>query len=258
MKITTFITGCALALAVLLFAQKHRPEATPVTFHGVVDLTRTDPSSSDSLLASTRRGEQTDTGTRKMASAGSILRSTSTATRIEAPALYAKSLWTVDQIPPERLVGQLAVLDVRAEVKNNPGYEISMNDIMRWEKANGQIPLGAVVVAETGWKPGKSIDEKTGAKQLPQVPGYSGEAAKFLVEARNVRGLGIDAPRLHFGTGSSWNSPVSQYTLSHSVYHLENIASLERVPATGAVVMVAPMKLQGRADGPVRVLALVK
>jgi kynurenine formamidase len=51
---------------------------------------------------------------------------------------------------------------------------------------------------------------------------------------------------------------VHEYTLAHRVYHLENIPNLDRVPDAGAVVVVAPMKLEGEVDGPVRILALTR
>ena len=239
MKITTFVTGCSLALVVFLFAQRRQPQALPVTYHGIVDLTQSYPA----IVDAAQRNHDSP-GKHEARSVRAE------ATRIEAPAQYARSLWTVDQIPPERLVAKLAVLDVRAKVRNHPGYEISVEDISQWEHANGQILPGTVVVAETGWTP----EER--AQTARPAPGYSEQAARFLVEGRNVLGLGIDTPRVD--PGSSANSLVGQYTLSHSVYHLENVGSLERVPASGAVVMVAPMKQEGRTNGPVRVLALVK
>jgi kynurenine formamidase len=87
-------------------------------------------------------------------------------------------------------------------------------------------------------------------------PGYSSDAAKFLVEGRAVLALGIDT--LSVDPGSSKTLAIHQYTLAHSVYHLENVANLERVPDAGAVVVVAPMKLEGEVDGPVRILALTR
>jgi kynurenine formamidase len=87
-------------------------------------------------------------------------------------------------------------------------------------------------------------------------PGYSEDAAKFLVEARNVMGLGIDTPGVDYG--SSRKLPVEQYTLAHSVYHLENVTNLDRTPGNGAVVVVAPMKLEAHAEAPVRIFALVR
>lgn len=47
-------------------------------------------------------------------------------THLDAPAYFAKGMWAVDQIPPERLVRPLAVLDVRARAKVNADYEVSM------------------------------------------------------------------------------------------------------------------------------------
>jgi kynurenine formamidase len=82
-----------------------------------------------------------------------------------------------------------------------------------------------------------------------KFPGYSEDAAKFLVEARNVLGMGADIRS---------KSVSDDYTLSHSVYHLENVANLDQVPGNGAIVVVSPMKLEGKTEGPVRLLALVR
>ena len=87
-------------------------------------------------------------------------------------------------------------------------------------------------------------------------PGYSEDAAQFLVEGRGALALGIDT--LSVDPGDSKTLAVHQYTLAHSVYHLENVANLDRVPDAGAVVVVAPMKLEGQVDGPVRILALTR
>jgi kynurenine formamidase len=87
-------------------------------------------------------------------------------------------------------------------------------------------------------------------------PGYSEDAARFLAEGRNALGLGIDTPNLQ--RGASKNLAVNQYTLEHGLYVLTNVANLDRMPANGAVAMVAPMKLTGEWAAPVRILALVR
>ena len=258
MRIKTVVIGYALALALLLFAQ-HRPDATqPGSFTGVVDLThplRSHQDGADKLAASPVRSAAI---VEKME-----LRRTSTAassnTNIDAPAHLVRGMWTVDQIPPERLIAPLSVLDVTAQVRRNPDYEVSVEDIAQWEQIHGEIPPGSVVVARTGWgtrwdspKDYRNIDKKG----VMHFPGYSEDAAKFLVEARLALALGIDT--LSVDRGSSRTLAVHQYTLAHSVYHLENVANLERVPDAGAVVVVAPMKLEGQVDGPVRILALTR
>jgi len=256
MRIKTVVIGYALALALLLFAQ-HRPDATPPgSFTGVVDLTH--PLSSYQGVA----GKHAASAIRRAAIVQKMeLRRTSASsnTNIDAPAHLVRGMWTVDQIPPERLIAPLSVLDVTAQVRRNSDYEVSVEDIAQWEQIHGEIPPGSVVVARTGWgtrwdspKDYRNIDKKG----VMHFPGYSQDAAKFLVEARLALALGIDT--LSVDPGSSRTLAVHQYTLAHSVYHLENVANLERVPDAGAVVVVAPMKLEGQVDGPVRILALTR
>jgi len=171
----------------------------------------------------------------------------------------APGMWTVDQIPAERLVAPLVVVDVRAKVKGNPDYQVSVEDIAAWERENGDMPLGAVVMARTGWDSrwnlAKSYRNADG-KGVMHFPGYSEEAARFLAEGRNTLGLGIDTPSLHHG--SAKNLSVNQYTSAHGLYVLTNVANLDRMPANGAIAMVAPMKVTGGSAAPVRILALVK
>jgi kynurenine formamidase len=258
MRIKTLVIGYALALALLLFAQ-HRPDATPPSsFSGVVDLTH--PLSPRELAAGRRERAPVRTAALVQKDAPRrITTSTSTNTNIDAPAHLVRGMWTVDQIPPERLIAPLAVLEVTDEVGRNPDYEVSVEDIARWEQIHGEIPPGAVVLARTGWGTRWASPKdyrNTDKKGVMHFPGYSEDAAKFLVEGRMALALGIDT--LSVDPGSSRTLAVHQYTLAHSVYHLENVANLERVPDAGAVVVVAPMKLEGEVDGPVRILALTR
>jgi kynurenine formamidase len=258
MRIKTLVIGYAFALALLLFAQ-HRPDAAqPSGFTGVVDLTH--PLSSQELASGTRSSSPVRNATLVVKDAVHRLpASTRSNTAIDAPAHLLRGMWTVDQIPPERLIAPLSVLDVSQQVRRNPDYEVSVEDIAQWEQMHGEIPAGAVVVARTGWgtrwnspRDYRNLDKKG----VMHFPGYSQDAARFLVEARLVLALGIDT--LSVDPGSSRTLSVHQYTLAHSVYHLENVANLERVPDAGAVVVVAPMKLEGQVDGPVRILALTR
>jgi kynurenine formamidase len=256
MKSRTLIVGYVLALALFLFGQRHPTSPTPTGFHAVVDLTYSiDPKAGDQVKTAARVNKEY------------FLRNPSSAepfeTRIDAPAHFARGLWTVDQIPAERLIAPLVVLDVSANVKNHPDYQISVEDIATWEQAHNPIPLGSVVIARTGWDSGwhSANGYRHRVGETTHFPGYSPDAAKFLVEARSVLGLGIDTPNIdtpNIDNGPSKDFTVRQYTLSHSVYQLENVANLDRVPAVSAMVVVAPTKLESGSSGPVRILALVK
>jgi kynurenine formamidase len=263
MKIRTFVIGYAVALALFLFAQQRRSEAAADSgFRAVVDLTHPINSKVPTYeldQKSAFKAETVATIEKDKYFARNISLPEHFGTHIDAPAHFAHGLWTVDQIPPERLIAPLAVIDVTMNVKGNPDYQLSVEDIANWEKVNGQIPPGAVVIAHTGWDARwNSVKQYRNAdgKGVMHFPGYSLDAAKFLLEARSVYGLGIDT--LSIDCGPSQDFPVHRYTLSHSLYHLENVAELERVPPAGAIVVAGAMNLEGGSGGPVRILALLK
>ena len=261
MKWKTFVIGYALALALLLFAQ-HRPEQAPQssTFAHIVDLTHSiNPSSTPRSPASQALLPQPISAVVRYGNSGRA--ATQFATRLEAPAHYAPALWSVAQIPPERLFAPLAVIDVSAQARRNPDYQLTVSDIAEWEKVRGQIPQGAVVMARTGWdtrwsSPGAYRNND--GRGVPHFPGFSLQAARFLVEGRNVVGLGIDTASVSSGDVSNSFSPVRNYTLSHSVYQIANVANLGQAPQTGGLVLVAPAKLQDSSQAPARVLALAR
>lgn len=180
-------------------------------------------------------------------------------THLDAPAHFAAGTWTVDQIPADRLVRPLTVLAVHEHAERNADYEVSLEDIAAWEKAHGAIPAGAVVMAYTGWEKRWKTQESFRNQQsdgLTHYPGFSLEAAKFLVMSRGVVGLGIDTMSVDIGATTTY--PVHLFTSQHSIYHLENVANLAKVPPVGAIVVVAPIKLEKGSGGQVRLLALVK
>jgi len=258
----SFVVGCVLAIAVLLFAQHHQTTASPMGFHGVVDLTHP----LNSAVPTYEPSEQSPYQAKTVATIekdGYFAREISLpehfGTHLDAPAHFAHGMWTVDQIPPERLVAPLVVLDAKAGASANADYQIAVEDISRWEQAHGQIPENAVVIANTGWgsrwnsaKDYRNAD----VKGVMHFPGYSLEAARFLVEGRHVMGLGIDTLSIDYGPSKDF--PVHQYTLAHSLYHLENVANLDNAPPAGGLVVSAPMKLEGGSGSPVRILALVQ
>jgi kynurenine formamidase len=225
MRIHSFVIGVAFALALFLFAQRHPNQQEESGFHGVLNLTHP----AEITSASLKRVSDNPSGQFSIA----------------------------EQIPRESLIAPLVVLDVRASVTSNPDYQIGVEDIAKWERVYGPVPSSAVVMARTGWDTrwfSPRSYRNPDAKGTLHFPGYSVEAAKFLVEGRRVMGLGIDTPSVDMG--ASRKLTVEPYTLAHSVYHLENVANLDRTPDHGALVAVAPMKPDARTT--VRIFALVR
>ncbi len=72
-------------------------------------------------------------------------------THMDAPAHFPPGKTTVDEITPESLVGPAVVLDIQEQGAKNSDYRVSVSDIQAWEKRNGRIPAGAIVLLRTGW-----------------------------------------------------------------------------------------------------------
>ena len=86
-------------------------------------------------------------------------------------------------------------------------------------------------------------------------PGFSPEAARFLVEERDIRGIGIDDFSVDPAAADGF--PVHGIVNGAGKYHLENVADLERLPAVGAFLIVAPIKIEGGSGGQVRIFAIL-
>lgn len=231
-------------LALFVFGQRRTAETPQPALAGVVDLTHSTSDANGSPAAPFARA---------------IISLENFSTHIDAPAHFVRGAWTVDEIPADRLVAPLVVVDVSKKAENNPDYQLNMDDLAAWEQANGPVPPGAVVVARSGWATrwynGKDY-RNADHQGVMHFPGFSLDAVKFLVDARQIVAVGIDT--LSVDAGRSQDFPVHRFTAVRQVYHVENIANLDKVPDAGATAVVAPAKLQGGFGGPVRILALLR
>lgn len=182
-------------------------------------------------------------------------------THIDSPIHFDKDGPTVDQIPLSKLIGPAAVVDVRDACAKDRDYRLRVDDLEGWERTHGRIPDGAIVLVHTGW--GQYWPDK--ARYMGSVapgdtanlhfPGISREAAEWLVSRRKISGIGIDTASLDHGPSRDF---IAHRVLNGAgVYGLENVASLEKVPAAGATVIAMPMKIQGGSGGPTRILAIL-
>src|SRR4051794_1773255 len=143
MKWKPFVVAWMLALTLLLFAQRRTNSNDHMLYANVLDLTHTVSESTPAVTA--------DKPHQSGARANYFVFDEHAATRLEAPAQLIRGMWSVDQIPSERLVRPLAVIDVHEKARRDPDYRLSMQDVADWEQLHGHIPGGAVVVAFTGW-----------------------------------------------------------------------------------------------------------
>lgn len=229
MQWRTFIIGWIMAVAVLLFAQHRAPEPGGFAFRQVVDLTH--------------KGA--------LAVAGDHLDASAFGTRMDAPIHRENGAWAAEAVSPDRLVAPLVVLDVTAQAAKDPNYEISLADIADWEEAHGHVPAGAVVIAHSGWKVPLDLPQEP----LPHAY-FARDAVEFLVRARSVYAIGIDAPNVDAVNAA--NMPIRQYLGENHIYSLANVANLNDAPVSGAMIVAGPTVIRNAAGAPVRLLALVR
>ena len=181
-------------------------------------------------------------------------------THIDSPLHFAEGKQSVDQLTVQQLIGPAAVIDVSAACAKNPDYQASPEDIAAWEKAHGTIPAGAIVLFRTGWsahwnnKKRYMGTDKPGDVAGLHFPGIAAASAKVLLQ-RRIRGVGIDTASID--PGQSTDFLVHRTLYGAGLYGLENIADLQKLPATGATLIALPMKIVGGTGAPVRIIAIL-
>jgi kynurenine formamidase len=187
-----------------------------------------------------------------------------TGTHLDAPVHWvtAKDGDDVSQIPPRRLIAPAAVIDVSDRVAADPDFLLELEDLRRWQAANGPLPEGGWLLLRTGW------DARSGDQEAflnadetgPHTPGISVAAAKWLAEEAPVIGVGVETVGTDAGAAHSFDPPFPchSFVLGAGKYGLTQLQNLHRLPPTGAVVIAAPLPIVGGSGSPTRVLALVE
>ncbi len=179
-------------------------------------------------------------------------------THLDAPNHFEKDRPAVDAIPASQLFGPGVMIDQSVRCEQDADFMLSVADLEAWESAHGAIPRGAIVLLQTGWgahvaNPSRYQNRDVMGKM--HFPGFSGEAAEWLVKKREIRGIGIDTMSIDRGIST-------KFEVHHAVnkarrYGLENVTGLESLPPRGFGVMVAPIKIENGTGGPTRIWAVL-
>ena len=183
-------------------------------------------------------------------------------THLDAPIHFARGGDKADEIPLKRLVGRAVTVDVSARVGDNADYLISRADLRRWERRNGRIPQRTIVLLRTGWERFWPDAERylgtaeRGEAAVPQLhfPGLSEGGAKWLVNRRGVKAVGLDTASIDYGQSTDFRAHRVLGAANVPVF--ENVARLGRLPDRGFAVL--PMKIEGGSGGPLRIMAVLR
>lgn len=184
-------------------------------------------------------------------------------THIDSPIHFAKGKQTVDQIPLEKLIAPAVKIDVSKQGINNWDYQITVEDLTNWEKDNGQIPDGSILLLQTGFgrfypDAGKYLGtDKRGDEAVKDLhfPGLSPDAAKWLVRNRKINAVGIDTASIDYGQSSEFKTHIT--LMEDNIPAFENVANLDKLPAKGFQIIALPMKIKGGSGSPLRIIAIL-
>jgi kynurenine formamidase len=167
----------------------------------------------------------------------------------------------VSQVPPRQLIGPAVVIDKSAECASNPDFLLEVAHVEDWQREHGPLPAGGWLLFRTGWD-SRADDQArflNANETGPHTPGVSVELARWLADTAPVIGFGVETVGTDAGAAHSFEPafPCHQYLLGAHKYGLTQLANLARLPATGAVLIAAPLPIVNGSGSPARVLALV-
>jgi kynurenine formamidase len=179
-------------------------------------------------------------------------------THFDAPIHFSENGATVEKIGAGELVLPLAVIDVRRQAAATADYLVTVEDMRAWEKRHRRLPENCCVAMLSGWgqhvgDTGKYTGKDAGGTF--HFPGFAVEAAEWLLKERKVLGLAVDTLSLDHGPSKDFKTHY--LWLPAGRWGLENVANLDKVPASGATLVVGLAKVKDATGAPARLIALV-
>jgi kynurenine formamidase len=155
------------------------------------------------------------------------------------------------------------VVDVAADSAKNADYQITPAVLEAWERENGALPDGAIVLFRTGW--GSRWPDRTkylgtaklGAEGVAELhfPGIHPDAARWLAAHGSIDAVGIDTASIDYGQSKTFDT--HQILFAANIPAFENVAQLDRLPVKGSLVFALPIKIRGGSGGPLRIAAVL-
>jgi len=184
-------------------------------------------------------------------------------THFDAPIHWAtgQDKDDVSQIPVRNLLGPAVVIDKSTECASDSDFLLSVDHVRAFEKEHGPLPERGWLLYRTGWDArAHDQDAFLNADDTgPHTPGIEVECSLWLAEKTPILGIGVETVGTDAGAAHSFDPPFPchTYMLGAGKYGLTQLANVAQVPATGAVILVAPLKIVRGSGSPCRALALV-
>lgn len=165
-----------------------------------------------------------------------------------------------DTLNVQRLVAPVNVIDCSSAVADNPDYLLTADAVKSWEAENGDIARGEWVVMRSDWD--ARLDDAAAFLNAdisgPHSPGPTVDCIEYLL-SRGIVGWGTQCIGTDAGQAGTMEPPFPAHNLLHKAncFGLASLVNLGRLPAKGAILIAAPLKIARGTGSPIRALALV-
>ncbi len=166
-----------------------------------------------------------------------------------------------DSLPPRNFIAPACVVDCSAQAARDPDFLLTVDRLRAWEITHGRIPEGSWLLMRTDWsKRSDPVSYQNFDAAGQHSPGPDVAAVEFLVHERKVIGFGSETIGTDAGQAAHFRPPYPCHAIMHGNgrYGLQCLANLDLLPATGALIIAAPLKILHGSGSPVRALALVE
>ncbi|MEM7721868.1 MAG: cyclase family protein [Pseudomonadota bacterium] len=178
-------------------------------------------------------------------------------TNINSPNHFIAGGAAADELDVRTFFAPLAIINIADRAEGDPDTALTVGDILTWEAEHGRLPAGSAVFQRADWDRFAGDLEQhlnRDADGVRRNPGFSAEAARFLVEERDIVGIGTETVAVSWGPDREFQA--HQIVLGAGLWALENLTGLASVPESGATLIIGPPKVEDASGGMTRVLAV--
>jgi kynurenine formamidase len=177
-------------------------------------------------------------------------------THVDAPGHFTEGGRLATELQLSELITPAVVIDIASRAARNPDTVVTVDDLRAFERRHGRIPRGAAVLMYSGW--GAKVGDAdayrgTDAAGTLHFPGFGVDACEWLLRHRGIRSLGVDTLSIDPGNSTTFDTHLALTGADR--YGVENLANLDRIPRTGATLVVGLIPYQEGSGGQARVFA---
>jgi len=172
-------------------------------------------------------------------------------THVEGPYHCLENGKTIDELSPEKFVGEAAVVDLTQRVIDDRA--ITRRDL---EKAGGHTEEGDIVLLKTGYDDRFTTEEMQSEEYKSKSPYLTDQAVEYLIE-KKIRLLGIDFWSIEeFPIDPKIGEPRHIMLFNREIPLVHSLVNLTKMEAKRVFFAALPLPINGLDSSPVRAVAL--